>query len=87
MLPKSVRPGRRTTMGTPPVMHSSGGQLLLIGPTWDCALKSSHKDPIGLGVLTKAVLGCTGGDIPPSHGTDLTAPSNKLWDKLQQWLH
>ena len=73
-----------------------GGQLLLIGPTWGCALKSSHKDPTGLGVLTEAVLGCTGGDIlllgayfpcPPSQGTETPATSNKLWDKLQQWLH
>ena len=73
-----------------------GGQLLLIGPTWGCALKSSHKDPTGLGVLTEAVLGCAGGDIlllgtyfpcPPAQGADPPATSNKLWDKLQQWLH
>ena len=73
-----------------------GGQLLLIGPRWGCALKSSHKDPTGLGVLTEAVLGCAGGDIlllgtyfpcPPTSGSDPQAPSNKLWDKIQQWLH
>ena len=73
-----------------------GGQLLLIGPRWGCALKSSRKDPTGLGVLTEAVLGCAGGDIlllgtyfpcPPTSGLDPSAPSNKLWDMLQQWLH
>ena len=73
-----------------------GGQLLLIGPAWGSALKSSHKDPTGLGVLTEVVLGCTGGDIllmgtyfpcPHPQRTDPPASSNKLWDKLQQWLH
>ena len=42
------------------------------------------------------MLGCAGGDIlllgtyfpcPPNPGSDPQAPSNKLWDKLQQWLH
>ena len=42
------------------------------------------------------MLGCAGGDIlllgtyfpcPPTSGVDASAPSNKLWDKLQQWLH
>ena len=40
-----------------------GGQLLLVAPTWGCSLKSSRKDPTGLGVLTEAVLGCAGADI------------------------
>ena len=63
---------------------------------WGSALKSSHKDPTGLGVLTEAVLGCAGGDIlllgtyfpcPSPVGSLAPALSNKLWDKLQQWLH
>ena len=42
------------------------------------------------------MLGCAGGDIlllgtyfpcPPTQGTDPSPTSNKLWDKLQQWLH
>ena len=73
-----------------------GGQLLLIAPSWGCALKSARTDPTGLGVLTEAVLGCTGGDIlllgvyfpcPPQAGIGPAVTSNKLWSKLQQWLH
>ena len=73
-----------------------GGQLLLIAPSWGCALKAARKDPTGLGVLTEAVLGCSGGDIlligtyfpcPSPTGTGGTPGSNKLWDKLQQWMH
>ena len=73
-----------------------GGQILLVAPTWGCALKSSRKDPTGLGVLTEAVLGCAGGDIlllgtyfpcPPASGSGAAVASNKLWNKLQQWLH
>ena len=82
--------------GSPSRQALVGGQLLLIGPQWGCALKSSHKDPSGLGVLTEAVLRCAGGDIlllgtyfpcPPAMGSNAPAVSNKLWDKLQQWLH
>ena len=67
-----------------------------MAPSWGCALKSSRKDPTGLGVLTEATLGCAGGDIlllgtyfpcPPTSGSGAAAVSNKLWNKLQQWLH
>ena len=63
-----------------------GGQLLLLAPSWGCALKSTHTDPTGLGVLTEAVLGCTGGDIlflgvyfpcPPQTGIGPAVTSNK----------
>ena len=92
-----VSPARPATNGDATSRHALvGGQILLIGPTWGSAFKSSRKDPTGLGVLTEAVLGCTGGDIlllgtyfpcPPNTGTGETPASNKLWNKLQQWLH
>ena len=92
-----VSPARPAQGGGPPSRQALvGGQLMLIGPRWGCALKSSHKDTTGLGVLTEAVLGCAGGDIlllgtyfpcPSPVGTLAPAFSNKLWDKLQQWLH
>ena len=89
-----ARPGTGSSLGTRQALV--GGQILLIAPSWGSALKSSRKDPTGLGVLTETVLGCAGGDIlllgtyfpcPPNPGTTTTATSHKLWDKLQQWLH
>ena len=89
-----ARPGVGHNPGTRQALV--GGQLILIAPSWGSALKSSRKDPTGLGVLTEAVLGCAGGDIlllgsyfpcPPNPGPGTTTTSHKLWDKLQQWLH
>ena len=50
-------PGQCSAGQSPSRQALVGGQLLLIGPRRGCALKSSHKDPTGLGVLTEALGG------------------------------
>ena len=92
-----ISPARPALDSTSTDRHALvGGQLLLIAPSWGCALKTAHNDPTGLGVLTEAVLGCAGGDIllmgvyfpcPPQASIGPAATGNRLWDKLQQWLH